>query len=29
MRLYVQSLNVHDLVRGVVKNMAVKFHRQG
>ena len=29
MRLYVQSLNVHDLVKGVVKNMAVKFHKQG
>ena len=29
MRLYVQSLNLHDLVKGVVKNMAVKFHKQG
>ena len=29
MRLYVQPLNVHDLVKGVVKNMAVKFHKQG
>ena len=29
MRLYVQSLNLHDLVKNVVKNMAVKFHKQG
>ena len=29
MRLYVQPLNLHDLVKGVVKNMAVKFHKQG
>ena len=29
MRLYVQSLNLHDLVKTVVKNMAVKFHKQG
>ena len=29
MRLYVQALNVHELVKVVVKNMAVKFHKQG
>lgn len=29
MRLYTQSLNVHDLVKGVVKNMAMQFHKQG
>ena len=29
MRLYVQSLNLHDLIKGVVKNMAMQFHKQG
>ena len=29
MRLYVQPLNLHDLVKGVVKNMAMQFHKQG
>lgn len=29
MRLYVQPLNVHDLIKGVVKNMAMQFHKQG
>ena len=29
MRLYTQPLNVHDLVKGVVKNMAMQFHKQG
>jgi len=29
MRLYVQPLNLHDLVKSVVKNMAMQFHKQG
>ncbi len=29
MRLYVQSLNLHNLIKGVVKNMAMQFHKQG
>ena len=29
MRLYVQPLNLHDLIKGVVKNMAMQFHKQG
>ena len=29
MRLYVQCLNLHDLIKGVVKNMAMQFHKQG
>jgi two-component system phosphate regulon sensor histidine kinase PhoR len=29
MRLYTQPLNVHDLVKGVVKNMAMQFHKKG
>ena len=29
MRLYMQPLNVHDLVKNVVKNMAMHLHKQG
>ena len=29
MRLYMQPLNVHDLVKNVVKNMAMRLHKQG
>ena len=29
MRLYVQPLNLHDLIKTVVKNMAMQFHKQG
>ena len=29
MRLYPQSLNVHDIVKEVVSNMAVQLHKQG
>lgn len=28
MRLYAQPLNLHDLIKGVVKNMAMQFHKQ-
>ena len=29
MRLYMQPLNLHDLVKNVVKNMAMRLHKQG